>query len=81
MISNSKNTLKNLKKEQFMSKIKEGARNFFCHKREGIDGIIVVVVLCIIALAVGIVFQKQIGDFLTTIMTLLTNKATGILNP
>ncbi len=59
----------------------EGCRRFYgCfRKREGIDGILVTVGLCIIALLLCIVMKEQLSTFITTIVGNLTTKAQGIL--
>lgn len=48
-------------------------------KREGIDGILVTVGLCIIALLVCVVMEEQLSGFVETIVGDLTTKAQKIL--
>lgn len=49
------------------------------HKEPGIDGILVTVGLCIIALLLCVVMKDSLADFIDTIVTALENRATGIL--
>lgn len=55
------------------------AKKVMCRKRQGIDGILVTVGLCIIALLLCVVMKDSLTTFIQTIVTALTNKATGIL--
>lgn len=48
-------------------------------KEPGIDGILVTVGLCIIALLLCVVMKESIGTFINTIVTALTNEAQKIL--
>lgn len=48
-------------------------------RSSGIDGILVTVGLCIIALLLCVVMKDRLAAFIETIVTSLTNKATGIL--
>ncbi len=50
-----------------------------CHKEPGIDGILVTVGLCIIALLLCVVMKDSLADFIDTIITALETRATGIL--
>lgn len=47
---------------------------------EGIDGILVTVGLCIIALLLCVVMKDSLATFIQTIMEALTTKAGSILN-
>lgn len=49
-------------------------------KHEGIDGILVTVGLCIVALVVCVVFKDQMSTFVSTMMTDMTTKASNILS-
>ena len=49
-------------------------------KEEGIDGILVTVGLCIIALLLCVVMKDSLTSFITTLVTSMTTKAQGILN-
>ena len=53
--------------------------NFWWKKDEGVDGILVTVGLCIIALLLCTVMRTQLTTFVTTIMQDLTKKASDIL--
>lgn len=60
-------------------RIKEAAGRFLTHKSRGVDGILVSVGLCIIALVLCVVFKDGLTTFITTIVQSLTTKAQGIL--
>ncbi len=62
-------------KESFLQKIEKVALK----KEEGIDGILVTVGLCIIALLLCVVMKDSLSTFVTTIVTELTNEAKSIL--
>ena len=55
------------------------AQKVMCRKREGIVGILVTVGLSLIALVLCVVMKDSLSTFIQTIVTSLTNKATGIL--
>lgn len=55
------------------------AQKVMCRKREGIDGILVTVGLSLIALVLCVAMKDSLSTFIQTIVTSLTNKATGIL--
>lgn len=57
----------------------EAKRRILTHKSEGIDGILVVVGLCIVALLLIVVMKDQLADFVTTLFGNMTTKAQGIL--
>ncbi len=46
---------------------------------EGIDGILVTVGLCIIALVLCVFMKDKLGEFIETIVSSMTTKATQIL--
>ena len=48
-------------------------------KEEGIDGILVTVGLCIIALLLCVVMKDSLSDFIEAIVTALQTRANGIL--
>ena len=50
------------------------------HREPGIDGILVTVGLCIIALLLCVVMKDSLESFIKTIVTALQTKATNILN-
>lgn len=50
------------------------------HKSAGIDGILVTVGLCIIALVLCVIMKDQLKDMITTIVTAMQTKAQGILS-
>lgn len=60
---------------------KEKVKNRLFHKSAGIDGIIVTVGLCIVALVICVVFKTQLTTFVTDLLGKMTQKATGILDP
>lgn len=71
-------------KVRTMNRIREGKeqiRNFFTRKSDGIDGILVTVGLCIIALVLCVVMKDQLSTFITGIVENMTKKANGILAP
>ena len=49
-------------------------------REEGIDGILVTVGLCIIALLLCVVMKDSLTSFITTLVTSMTTKAQGILS-
>lgn len=55
-------------------------RAFWMKKEEGIDGILVTVGLCIIALLLCVVMKDSLATFITTIVEGMTLKAGEILN-
>lgn len=72
-----------MKVELGMVKAKETAQQkalqLLLKKREGIDGILVTVGLCIIALLLCVVMQDQLTSFIETLVGDMTTKAQGIL--
>ncbi len=54
-------------------------RNNWLKKSEGIDGLLVTVGLCIIALLLCVVMKNSLTSFITQIVTALQTKALGIL--
>ena len=59
--------------------MKKRMKEWIFKKEEGIDGILVTVVLCIIALLLCVVMKDSLSEFIKTIVTGLTNKAESIL--
>ena len=51
----------------------------FGHKSQGIDGLLVTVGLCIIALVLCVVMKDSLAELIQTIVTSMQSKATGIL--
>lgn len=49
------------------------------HKEEGLDGILVTIGLCIIALLLCVVMRDALTDFIKTIVTAMTDSAKAIL--
>lgn len=68
--------MKNIKKQN--GKNSMGGK-FFWGKDAGIDGILVTVGLCIIALLLCVVMKDSLADFITTIVEAMTTKANTIL--
>jgi hypothetical protein len=64
--------------------IKETVKGFinggFFKKSAGIDGVLVTVGLCIIALLLCVVMKDRLALFIETIVASLTDKAAGILS-
>ena len=59
--------------------MKQKMKNFLTAKSEGIDGLLVTVGLCIIALLLCVVMKDSLTTFITQIVTALQTKAMGIL--
>lgn len=70
------NDMNRIKKDVIKSKIKR----FAMKKEEGIDGILVTVGLCIIALLLCVVMKDSLTDFIETVVQAMTDKASAILN-
>lgn len=58
---------------------KKRLRHVMAGKNSGIDGLLVTVGLCIIALLLCVVMKDKLEIFIGTIVDALTAKATGIL--
>lgn len=58
---------------------RKNLKNMFTAKSEGIDGLLVTVGLCIIALLLCVVMKDSLTTFITQIVTALQTKAIGIL--
>lgn len=67
------------KKERKVMVSREGFKKFLFGKQPGIDGILVTVGLCIIALLLCVVMKDSLTTFIETIVTALQNKANSIL--
>ncbi len=52
---------------------------FLLKKSQGIDGLLVTVGLCIIALLLCVVMKDKLAVFIETVVNSLTTKAVGIL--
>ncbi len=63
----------------FVNKITAKAKETFLRREQGLDGILVTIGLCIIALVLCIVMRDAMGGFITTIVTNMTAKANQIL--
>lgn len=63
-----------------MKKVKEKILNLFTSKNEGIDGLLVTVGLCIIALVLCVVMKDSLTTFITGIVDSMQSKAVGILD-
>ena len=50
------------------------------HKEKGLDGILVTIGLCIIALLLCVVMRDSLTEFIQTIVAEMTNSAKGILS-
>ncbi len=58
---------------------RKNLKNMLLKKSEGIDGLLVTVGLCIIALLLCVVMKDSLTTFITQIVTALQTKAMGIL--
>ena len=58
---------------------KRSLKEILTAKREGIDGLLVTVGLCIIALLLCVVMKDSLTDFITQIVKALQTRALGIL--
>lgn len=54
-------------------------KKIFCKKSAGIDGILVTVGLCIIALVLCVVMKDALSTFITELVSDMQEKASGIL--
>ncbi|MBQ2803430.1 MAG: hypothetical protein IJF07_05980 [Lachnospiraceae bacterium] len=62
-----------------MKNFREKFKSKIMHKEKGIDGILVTVGLCIIALLLCVVMKDSLRTFIENIVLALQNKATDIL--
>jgi len=62
------------------SNLVKNAKEFWMKKDEGIDGILVTVGLCIIALLLCVIMKDSLAGFIETIVEAMTTKANEILN-
>lgn len=60
--------------------MKRQMREWFAKKEDGIDGILVTVGLCIIALVLCVVMKDSLKDFIETIVESMTDMAGDILD-
>lgn len=70
-------------KYQVMGRIFEAKRAVLAkvfHKESGIDGILVTIGLCIIALVLCVVMKDSLKTFVTTLVDDMTRKAQNILS-
>lgn len=63
-----------------MRRIREKLVSYMIAKSSGIDGLLVTVGLCIIALVLCVVMKDSLTTFITSIVTSMQNKAIGILD-
>lgn len=71
--------MKNKKTLEMMKKGIAKIKMLGMKKEPGIDGILVTVGLCIIALLLCVVMKDSMGTFIQTIVTALTNEAQKVL--
>ena len=71
-----------MKRKMEMATIKAqmGLRQLLTSKHDGIDGILVTVGLCIIALLLCVVMKDELADFIETIVGGMETKATDMLD-
>lgn len=55
-------------------------KKFFCEREAGVDGILVTVGLCVIALVLCAAMKDSMKTFIETMITGMTTKATALLN-
>ena len=70
-------------KEMLFGKVyaaKRFAMDKMFHTEKGIDGILVTIGLCIIALVLCVVMKDSLKSFVTTLVEDMTRKAQGILS-
>ena len=67
-------------KKRFMEMADRKCIDFMVAKSSGIDGMLVTVGLCIIALVLCVVMKDSLTTFITSIVTSLQEKAVGILD-
>ncbi len=58
----------------------EKVKTALTKKSLGIDGILVTVGLCIIALVLIVVMKDQLAEYITTLVSSMTNKSQNILS-
>ena len=63
-----------------MNKVMEKIKIIVLHKEEGIDGILVTIGLCIIALVLCVVMKDALAAFIQSITTSMTQRAQEILS-
>lgn len=74
-----RNKIKNSKLSGSAKKVMEAVRKAALKKEPGIDGILVTVGLCIIALLLCVVMKDSMTSFIQTIVSTLTSEAQKIL--
>ena len=67
------------KQEEKTMKMKEMVRKVFKHESRGIDGLLVTLGLCIVAILLCVIMKDSLSTFITTIISSLTTKAQGML--
>ncbi|MCR4792835.1 MAG: hypothetical protein K5871_08790 [Lachnospiraceae bacterium] len=65
--------------ENIMKKVMKKVMKEVMRKEEGLDGILVTIGLCIIALLLCVVMKDSLTGFIQTIVTEMTNSARNIL--
>lgn len=76
---NNKKINSKRKIQKIQNKIKEFIVVCMSKKSDGIDGILVTVGLCIIALVLCVVMKDKLAELITTIVSSMTTKAESIL--
>jgi len=69
-----------LVKKSFCEKVNEWKENLWEKKQPGIDGILVTVGLCIIALVLCVVMKTELESFIKGIVSNMTGKAKQMLD-
>lgn len=68
------------KSKSCIRSVREWSTQFFVRKHEGIDGLLVTVGLCIIALVLCVVLKEELSEFIVAIIDKLTENAEKILS-
>lgn len=66
--------------ERLLKQKAKGVKDYLCTRDEGLDGILVTVGLCVIALLLCVVMKDSLEGFIKTIVTELTKEAKNILS-
>lgn len=68
-----------MKLEMMIGRGKEKIKKRFLCRRQGIDGILVAIGLCVIGLVLCVILKDPLTDLINTIVTEMTNYAKGVL--
>ena len=62
-----------------MRKIKDVTKKLLFRKHEGLNGIVVTIGLCVVALLICVGLNTALGGYVTNVMSALTTKTTTLL--